>query len=204
MCRCCACRTRWPATKDRLTDEDLRAEIQAHAERSAKLLPDCGFADTLCVEVVRLHHDDRPTPLPLAELSPAQQLARLLRRVDVFAAQISLRASRPPVSPVTAAREACLAAAGLPDEIGGALLRAVGLYPPGQLRRTGQRRDRHRGGARAPRQSAAGGGVALPQRQPDRRAAAARHDGSDATRPSPPCRRPRAGHAPARALLALR
>jgi hypothetical protein len=53
--------------------------------------------------------------------------------VDIFAAQISLRASRPPVSPVTAAREACLAASGVPDEIGGALLRAVGLYPPGSF-----------------------------------------------------------------------
>ncbi len=115
-----------------LTDE-TRAEIQAHAERSAGLLRDSEFADTLCVEVVRLHHDGGRAELPLAELNPAQQLARLLRRVDVFAAQISLRASRPPVSPVTAAREACLAAAGLPDEIGGALLRAVGLFPPGSF-----------------------------------------------------------------------
>ena len=121
------------AGDERPITEEARSEIQAHPERSAKLLLDCGFADTLSVEVVRLHHDTADADRPLAELSPAHQLARLLRRVDIFAAQISLRASRPPVSPVTAAREACLAAGGVPDEIGGALLRAVGLYPPGSF-----------------------------------------------------------------------
>lgn len=121
------------AGDERPLSDDKQAEIQSHAERGARLLQDCGFADALCVEVVRLHHDESQAGRPLAELSPEQQLARLLHRVDVFAAQISLRASRPPVSPVTAAREACLAAAGLPDEIGGALLRAVGLFPPGSF-----------------------------------------------------------------------
>jgi hypothetical protein len=37
------------------------------------------------------------------------------------------------MSPVQAAREACLGAKGVPDEIGGALLKAVGLYPPGSF-----------------------------------------------------------------------
>lgn len=121
------------AGDERPLREDLRAEIDTHSERSAKLLTECGFADALSVEVVRLHHETADAALPLVELSPARQLARLLRRVDVFAAQISLRASRPAVSPVTAAREACLTAGGVPDEIGGALLRAVGLYPPGSF-----------------------------------------------------------------------
>lgn len=121
------------AGDERPIRDDLRAEIKTHPERSAKLLTECGFADALSVEVVRLHHENLDAELPLAELSPERQLARLLRRVDIFAAQISLRASRPPISPVTAAREACLTAAGVPDEIGGALLRAVGLYPPGSF-----------------------------------------------------------------------
>jgi hypothetical protein len=34
---------------------------------------------------------------------------------------------------VAAAREACLGADGRPDEIGGALLKAVGMYPPGSF-----------------------------------------------------------------------
>ena len=37
------------------------------------------------------------------------------------------------MSPVQAAREACLGATGVPDEIGGALLKSVGLYPPGSF-----------------------------------------------------------------------
>ena len=71
--------------------------------------------------------------MPLAGLRPECQLACLLRRVDIFAAKISGRAARAPMSPVQAAREACLGAAGVPDEIGGAVLKAVGLYPPGSF-----------------------------------------------------------------------
>jgi hypothetical protein len=37
------------------------------------------------------------------------------------------------MSPVLAAREACLGVDGTPDEIGSALLKAVGLYPPGSF-----------------------------------------------------------------------
>ncbi len=121
------------AADERPPNESMRQEIQSHSQRGADLLQACGFADTLCVEVVRLHHAAAEADVPLAELPPARQLARLLRRVDIFAAQISLRASRPPVSPVAAARDACLTASGVPDEIGGALLRAVGLFPPGSF-----------------------------------------------------------------------
>ena len=87
----------------------------------------------LCCAVVALHHDATMADEPLSELAPDRQLARLLRRVDIFAAKISRRAKRSPMSPVQAAREACLDASGLPDEIGGALLKAVGLYPPGSF-----------------------------------------------------------------------
>lgn len=121
------------AGDERPPTDEMRRQIQTHAERGAELLQACGFADALCVDVVRLHHAAGEEGLALADLSPAQQLARLLRRVDIFAAQISLRASRAPMSPITAARDACLAAGGVPDEIGGALLRAVGLYPPGSF-----------------------------------------------------------------------
>jgi HD-GYP domain-containing protein (c-di-GMP phosphodiesterase class II) len=112
---------------------EMRAEIATHPAKSALMLQHCGFGDALCLETVRLHHDAGDARVPLANLPPAAQLARLLRRVDIFSAQISLRRSRAPHSPVLAAREACLGANGQPDEIGGALLRAVGMYPPGSL-----------------------------------------------------------------------
>jgi hypothetical protein len=98
-----------------------------------QLLKAAGWADALCLEVVALHHDAGLESEPLAGQAPARQLARLLRRVDIFSAKISLRAARAPLSPVQAAREACLGSDGAPDEIGSALLRAVGLYPPGSF-----------------------------------------------------------------------
>lgn len=108
-----------------------RAEIDSHAQASVDQLQAAGMDDPLCLEVVRTHHDPGPVHLPLAALEPAQQLARLLRRVDIFAAKVSRRASRLPMSPVQAAREAVLGPDGKPDEVGAAMLRGVGMYPPG-------------------------------------------------------------------------
>jgi HD-GYP domain-containing protein (c-di-GMP phosphodiesterase class II) len=112
---------------------EMRAEIAAHPAAGEKMLAAGGLVDPLCLATVRLHHDSTGSDQPLASLSPERQLARLLRRVDIFAAKISRRAMRQPMSPVQAAREACLGAQGVPDEIGGALLKAVGLYPPGSF-----------------------------------------------------------------------
>jgi len=109
----------------------MREQIRQHAAQGAMLLRDAGVADGLWCETVRLHHDGDDAQLPLAELPEERQLARLLRRADIFTAKISRRRTRAPMSPVQAAREACLGAGGVPDEVGGALLRATGLYPPG-------------------------------------------------------------------------
>ncbi len=112
---------------------EQRQEIDRHAARGAELLAAAGMDDELAIEAVRLHHDASAEGEPLAAQPPARQLARLLRRADIFGAKISRRESRPAMSPLMAAREACLGADGQPDEVGGALLRAVGLYPPGSF-----------------------------------------------------------------------
>jgi hypothetical protein len=111
----------------------VRAELDQHPEKSAQMLADAGVTDADWLEIVRLHHDDSNKTLPLDQLTPTQQAARLLRRVDIFTAKLSRRATRVPATPVLAAREACLGADGAPDEIGGALLKGVGLYPPGSF-----------------------------------------------------------------------
>ena len=95
------------------------------------MLREAGFSDPDWIEIVRLHHDDSQKARPLDGLGPVQRASRLLRRVDIFTAKMSRRFTRGPMSPVQAAREACLGANGVPDEIGAALLKAVGLYPPG-------------------------------------------------------------------------
>ncbi len=125
--------------QDQLADSDLpltaatRALIDQHPQQGAQLLRNAGVDDTLWCEVVRLHHDRGDAECALADLPQERQLARLLRRADIFTAKISRRRSRAPMSPVQAAREACLGADGVPDDIGGALLRATGLYPPGSF-----------------------------------------------------------------------
>ena len=110
-----------------------RAEIEGHAEASAARLEAVGLGDPLCVSVVRQHHDASRGDMPLADETTGRQLALLLRRVDIFTAKISRRAMRTPMSPVRAASEACLGSDGRPDEIGGAMLKVVGLYPPGSF-----------------------------------------------------------------------
>lgn len=119
------------ALRDAEPTPDDRDEIASHPERGARLLRDSGVTDALWCDIVHHHHDQDDAHVPLAHLPPARRLARLLRRVDSFTAQISRRASRMPMSPVRAARDACLSPSGAPDDIGGALLKAMGLYPPG-------------------------------------------------------------------------
>jgi HD-GYP domain-containing protein (c-di-GMP phosphodiesterase class II) len=119
------------AASDRPLSAAMREQIQQHAARSAALLREAGVDDGLWLEAVQLHHDRGDGQLPLRELSEPRRLARLLRRVDIFTAKISCRRTRAPMSPVQAAREACLGGDGVPDEVGAALLRATGLYPPG-------------------------------------------------------------------------
>ncbi len=109
----------------------MRDEIASHAQASVALLESGGLSDALCLQAIALHHETLPHDAPLAERPPQHQLAELLRRVDVLTAKFSRRASREPMSPVQAVREACLATGGRPDELAGALLKAVGLYPPG-------------------------------------------------------------------------
>lgn len=125
--------------QDQLAQNDMkftaeaRRQIARHPAVGAEQLLFAGFRDKLCCEVVRLHHDSTPLAAMLAELPPERRLASMLRRVDIFCAKLSRRSNRAPMSPVQAAREACLGSNGVPDEIGSALLKAVGLYPPGSF-----------------------------------------------------------------------
>ncbi len=109
----------------------MREEIAGHPQASVDQLAAAGLDDALSLQVIALHHQTLPHDVPLAERPPEHQLAEVLRRVDVLTAKFSRRASREPMSPVQAVREACLAAGGRPDELAGALLKALGLYPPG-------------------------------------------------------------------------
>jgi hypothetical protein len=110
-----------------------REQVDGHAEQSATLLAASGLKDALWIEVVRLHHGGPGVDEADATAPPALRLARLLRRVDVYTAKLSRRGGREALSPAIAARHTCLDAAGQPDSLGVALLRKLGLYPPGSF-----------------------------------------------------------------------
>lgn len=108
-----------------------RAEVDSHPARAVQALRAAGVTDSLWLDAVQHHHDAPPGPL--AALEPAMRLARLIRRADVFAARMSPRRGREALSATAAAKAAYLDEQGKPDEAGSAIIKAVGLYPPGSL-----------------------------------------------------------------------
>jgi HD-GYP domain-containing protein (c-di-GMP phosphodiesterase class II) len=109
--------------------EAQRDHMRDHAERAAALLADIGVDDPMWLHAVR-HHHSAPAG-PLAGRSPAETVARLIRRADRYAARLSPRKSRPASSATAAAQVALLDEGGHTDEAGQALIRTLGLYPPG-------------------------------------------------------------------------
>lgn len=108
-----------------------RQAMAAHGERAAQRLAQAGITDAHWLTAVRLHHEAGPGPL--AARGDGEKLARLLRRIDIFGARLSPRRSRQAMSGAAAARAVFLDELGQPDETGAALIKAVGLYPPGSL-----------------------------------------------------------------------
>lgn len=105
------------------------AAVESHAHRSEALLRQLGVADALWLEAVRNHHHRLPGPL--ADKTDAQQMARLIQRADIFAARLAPRIARLPM-PVTAAMQASYYDEQQQvDEAGAALVKALGIYPPG-------------------------------------------------------------------------
>lgn len=111
-----------------LTAQQIAA-VESHAERSEALLRTLGVADPVWLEAVRCHH--HRTPGPLAKKTEPQQMARLLQRADIFGARMAPRAARLPM-PVTAAMQASYYdEEHQVDEAGAALVKTLGVYPPG-------------------------------------------------------------------------
>jgi len=108
-----------------------RQAMASHGDRAAQRLAAAGVTDEVWLAAVRLHHDAGPGPL--AARSDGEKLARLLRRIDIFGARLSPRRSRAAMSGAAAARAVFLDELGQPDEAGAALIKTVGLYPPGSI-----------------------------------------------------------------------
>ena len=167
------------ATQDSPPSPNQRAQIEGHASRGVTFLREAGVTDELWLQAVEHHHDSPPGPF--AGRPPALQMARLIQRADIFAARLSPRKSRTPMSATAAAKAAYLDETQQPDEAGSAIIKATGLYPPGCLvrLRNGEVAVVLRRGRRATEPvvasivNAAGSSVAVPTRRDTRMAAMA-------------------------------
>jgi HD-GYP domain-containing protein (c-di-GMP phosphodiesterase class II) len=106
-----------------------RTQLDAHPARSVEILQAMGVDDPDWLQAVRDHHDAPPGPV--AGRPRGQLLARLLRRADLYAARLSPRKSRPASASTAAAQAAFFDEGGHHDEAGQALVKTLGLYPPG-------------------------------------------------------------------------
>ncbi len=117
------------AMQESATSPYQREQIDKHAKQGAIALGDLGVTDELWLKAVELHHLSPPGPL--ATMGTAAQLARLIRRADVFAARLSPRKSRHAMTATAAAKAAYLDENQQTDEAGTAIIKATGIYPPG-------------------------------------------------------------------------
>lgn len=115
---------------ERPTSEQQSA-IRAHAVKGSLMLNAVGVVDKLWVEVVSSHHDESTDQGELRAIAPVNRLARILRIVDRYAAMISPRKSRTGRSATDSVRAIISASSEQGGEVGHALVRTVGLCPPG-------------------------------------------------------------------------
>lgn len=108
-----------------------RAVIRAHAFQGGLMLANMGVTDALWLDTITLHHDESTDKGELRNIAPVNRLARILRAVDRYAAMISPRKTREGRSATDSARSIITHSADRNDEVGHALVRAVGLCPPG-------------------------------------------------------------------------
>ena len=106
-----------------------RKQIDEHPVRSMERLMAMGVTDAIWLQAVAQHHTQAPGPL--GTRPPAERLARLIQRADMFAARLAPRASRVPVAPAAAMQACYFDENRQMDEAGAALIKAVGIYQPG-------------------------------------------------------------------------
>ncbi|XAH25328.1 phosphodiesterase [Xylophilus sp. GW821-FHT01B05] len=121
---------RLSAQKER-PNAQQRMVIEHHAADGSALLTRLGVTDSTWIDVVRQHHAASDHATGLTEMAPADRLAHVLRTIDRYAAMISPRTTRTGRSALDSVRAILDGRDDYRDEVGYALVRAVGLCPPG-------------------------------------------------------------------------
>ena len=104
-------------------------EVDNHSDASVAILRSMGIKDPLWLDAVKTHHHRAPGKL--AEKTLSQQMARLIQRADIFGARIAPRINREPMSVTSAMQASYYDETKSMDEAGAALVKALGIYPPG-------------------------------------------------------------------------
>jgi len=155
LCQLIAARLEWPAERQRsavlaaltmnlsilelqaryavfgrLTQEQ-RDELRGHPEAAVSRLRAAGVADEEWLQAVLEHHEHADGQGYPRGLTAVSELAHLLRLADVFLAKISRREGRPPLDIKEAERQAYAQWPGSP--MVAALIKEIGIYPPGEL-----------------------------------------------------------------------
>ncbi|MEH3085674.1 MAG: phosphohydrolase [Xylophilus ampelinus] len=105
--------------------------IGQHAKRSQEILTSLGVDDPLWIGAIEQHHTKDTGSL--AAMDPARRLAQVIERADVFSARMSPRNSRESLSSTMAMQASYLDHNKKVDEAGSAMIKAMGLYPPGSF-----------------------------------------------------------------------
>jgi len=105
--------------------------IRTHPVKAAMLLGNLGVQDEDWLEIVSMHHDESVERAEIDSLTPPQRLTRILKMVDRYAAMISPRMTRAGRTATESASSIMASAANKTDVIAHALVKVVGLCPPG-------------------------------------------------------------------------
>ena len=104
--------------------------IRTHTIKGSMMLANLGVTDEAWLDIVSTHHDEALDKADPRLVPPATRLARILKMVDRYAAMISPRLSRAGRSATDSAR-AVMVQNAKTDAVAHAMVRAVGLCPPG-------------------------------------------------------------------------
>ena len=106
-------------------------EIRAHPAQSAAMLRAAGVDDAAWLTAVEQHHERPDGSGYPAGLREVDELATVLRHIDVFMAKMAPRAMRPPLSTQVAARQLFQEDGGGP--VSASIIKEFGIYPPGEF-----------------------------------------------------------------------
>jgi len=106
-------------------------QIQQHPSKGVQMLRTLGVQDETWLSIVANHHEFSAGEVPFETAPSAVRLARIIRLVDRYAAMISPRLSRAGRTATESVRSVMASASPQTDPLGHALLRCVGLCPPG-------------------------------------------------------------------------